>query len=676
MLKRTFNLKAVGFSFLIYLMLMPLFVFIWSSTAVPVDPVYQNSLYTPTQSEDQDLPSVVQITSQVPQLDGNLTSFEGEWDDAVAFSVDSVDSTSPADLLVKTTGEKLYISLSFRLDDSLYLSAVEENLTERDLAVVNHTSIAIAFNRNFASGTINEVTGTFVNTGSASPDDWIALDYLSVGAVDASNGGSDNSSTSVDTANNVEFSVSRDFDSVSSTWNLNWELSKDLRSGDIAGADINLIPGAVVPIGVHWLNVENGTFEIAENADWNSIQIDRGIYDRSINSAPEGKNILIVYSDADSEFDFLEESLRGYGFNVDSFIGTLSLNGSDYFDYDLTIGVGDESLLHNQSGANFFFDSFAAGKPVILALSPQDSDDFLNEKLNSSGIQQSSGQLVQGNLGAQTSSFTVDLTSNNFNLSNLDSESYLLGAQPSTVTVVNSGYFTVEGGYGEGVRSGQRSNLYSLYDIPEDLYVDANLDNIFSEGEELTSEGNRSIALGFEGQFGSRRILFSSADMFNNTYLSSTDNSFLLLNSIQWCLRTERAIGIQEFDLELGRHNVNENIPVSVKVLDNATQSSLSDVDVYINVLVLQKEVQRVKMELSSNNTYIANFSHDSIVAVNVRIEAYSPSYGYQISEQKEILVVGMRLTPTTLHWSFFILFIVSTLTILGAIFLLWRTTL
>ena len=676
MLKRTFNLKAVGFSFLIYLMLMPFFVFIGGSAAAPVDSVNPNSLYTPTQSEDQDLPSVVQITSQVPQLDGNLTSFEGEWDDAVAFSVDSVDSTSPADLLVKTTGEKLYVSLSFRLDDSLYLSAVDENGTELDLAVVNHTSIAIAFNRNFASGTINEVLDTFVDTGSDSPDDWIALDYLSVGAVDASNGGIDSSTTSVDAVNNVESSVSRTFDSVSSTWNLNWELSKDLRSGDNNGADINLIPGAVVPIGVHWFNVETSAFEITENADWNLIQIDRGIYNRPINSDPEGKNILVVYSDADSEFDFLEESLRGYGFNVDSFIGTGSLNASNYFDYDLTIGVGDESLLHNQTGANFFFDSFAAGKPVILALSPQDSDELPNEKLNASGIQLSSGQLVQGDLGAQTSIFTVDLTSNNPNISYLDSETYLLSTQPSTVTVANSGYFTVESGYGEGMRSGQRGNLYSLYDIPADLYVDANLDNMFSEGEALTSEGNRSIALGFEGQFGSRRILFSSADMFNNTYLSSTDNSFLLLNSIQWCLRTERAVGIQEFDLELGRHEINESIPVSVKVLDNATQSSLPDAEVYLSVLVLQKEVQRVKMELSSNNTYIANFSHDSIVAVNLRVEAYSPFYGYQISEQKEILVIGTRLNPTTLHWSFLILFIVSTLTILGAIFLLWRTTL
>lgn len=606
------------------------------------------------QTDNDDVADVTITPGNRPTVDGNLSTVEGEWDDAVSYSIPLGNTGINGTMLFKTNETMMYVAFHFKLHNSSYSPVNGTVPANETYNPANHTFFALAFDRNF-----DERKGGSV----CSPDDLVLFDYRYPSALDAYSTGTENKSLVFDDLDHVEDAVIRDYNITIGMYNITWEFSKPLDSGDDQGHDVNLASGMLIPFTLYWFEYDTACFTLSnDTVDWHILMFERGDHGLLELREPTDTSVLLLCGDtlgtARVNFSSIETFLTKYGFEVTTPNIYEPVTSGQLTDADIILVVGGSNAITDDQLAVSLFDELGGGKPIFLALDPQSTDSAVSKELDKMGITLNDSLLRQeipavngseGSFIVQGSQITEE--------SLLHNESVMIGATAEELLYTGS-YFDFNGTQGRSEEFlSQRTDFYAIFNGSYRLFVDAN-DNLTREDDERLS-GFPYLGFAIEGQRGGRLAAVASADMFNSSMLAEKDNAVFLLNTIQWLLGVSRATNITSFDAPSGSFETDEEIVLEAAV-DNCNGSVLEGLTVSAVLTITHDEYQVVRMITTDGMNFTVTVKLSKAAFTEIRIEASLRGFGFSQSEIKYVTVETPARELGELNWLMFLLLLIS----------------
>ncbi len=174
---------------------------------------------------------LVFLNSTSPIIDGNLTSFEGEWENATIYNTEFGSGNKA--LTIRVLANETHLFMGINYVSSIFIPVNETIPIDEDFNNETHTWYTIVFDRNYDGVAGSELT----------PDDAIVINYRVEGAQDAYINGTKLNSIAMDVdISGIENSYANVSEYEDDFYNhvVTIEVVKELESNDEIGNDIDL----------------------------------------------------------------------------------------------------------------------------------------------------------------------------------------------------------------------------------------------------------------------------------------------------------------------------------------------------------------------------------------------------------------------------------------------------
>ena len=627
--------------------------------------------FTSTDAKNNDyspnLPDkIVYLNSTEPVIDGDLESYEGEWENATSYSANFGNSHIPVSILVQANLTHLFMGFSYT--SSIYIPINTTIPTGDSYNNETHTWYTIIFDRNY--------DGFFGS--DLAPDDAVAINYRVEGAQDSYVNGTGEVNSFV-----TDLNVSGEENSSSALSEyeddfhdhvVSIELVKELKSGDTLGNDIQLNPSETMKFSLivfqNYTAIFNNTFLYDNNpTSWLSFTLEKQhTYFSHVEDFAEIDVLTYVtdsYKTAWKNMSSFSNFLSPYQLNVthitpsDDFVFTTQR----LTDLDLVILAGSLRSLEDEEIDALRFYASSGGSLMILGDAGKRAQR-VNELLAYFGLEIYNATLFSKEL-AINSSISVD-DSAFYDLDYLTSTTAFTDQAVDTIRYDGSAInFTLE--IGEGIIELQDGDLYPTIEILGDYFIDLDKDGLFDAANDLSINNSATLQAGVELQRGGRLIVTASSDLMNNSYFVSESNRHLLLRQVQWLLGFQNTISYDNYVIAQNEILIGEEINVNISITgDNGT--ILNNLRVYIAIQELKTDLNTT--DLSTNLTTIDNTNYNGSIIpfttrnkskfVDITIRMHQRGHGYNETALYQIHVAPIISKPLEPDIIALLLFIVS----------------
>ncbi len=610
---------------------------------------------------------LVFLNSTSPIIDGNLTSFEGEWENATIYNTEFGSGNKA--LTIRVLANETHLFMGINYVSSIFIPVNETIPIDEDFNNETHTWYTIVFDRNYDGVAGSELT----------PDDAIVINYRVEGAQDAYINGTKLNSIAMDVdISGIENSYANVSEYEDDFYNhvVTIEVVKELESNDEIGNDIDLHASESIFFAI--IVAENATAiynrtllgEIDAFTPWKKIQFvtlhDYFSYVEDVSDL----DVLIFISESEaSNYDNLSSIvvfLLNYGanvtFNFDHLDHDINYRSLSHLDLLILVGAHPNLSVDEIEAIALYI---ASGGSVYILADPVSKNGKLNQLLSKFGMEVYSSYLYSTDT-AINSSIKIDS-------SDIESLPYMMGTNIFTDQIVDEILYTgtainFTSTLGEGKFMSQEGDLYPIINLTGDYYIDVD-DNGEFNAEDI--ELNDTIVqAGLELQRGGRLIVTSSADLLNASYIAESDNKIFFLRQIQWLMKLQNAINFENYVVEEINIIEGEAISVSVEVRgDNETV--LTDLRAWVVVQELKSDKNNVTLTMHEDKiNFNGTITPEDIKAnfVDVSIRLHQRGYGYNETELVEVFLEAIIGRPISIEVTATIIFVISIgLAVLGA---------
>ncbi|MCK4972397.1 MAG: hypothetical protein KAS52_03695 [Candidatus Heimdallarchaeota archaeon] len=616
---------------------------------------------TASQLDQTTTENLVFLNSTSPIIDGNLESFEGEWENATVYNTEF--GLGNKALTIRVLANETHLFMGINYVSSIFIPVNTTIPIDEDFNNETHTWYAIVFDRNYDKIAGSELT----------PDDAIVINYREEGAQDAYINGTKLNSIVMDVdVTGIENSyayVNGTFLDDFGKHIVTIEVVKELESDDEIGNDIDLHASEFIDFEM--IVVENETAiynrtllgEREAFTGWKNIKLvtlhDYFSYVEDISDL----DVLLYFSESEaSSYDNISTSivvfLKNYGANVTFMFDNLE-NDVTYrslSQFNLLILVGSQpDLSADEVEAITLY--VASGGSVYILADHASKNGNLNQLLSNFGMEVYSSYLYSTNIAVNSS---IEI-----GVSEIESLPYMTGNNIFTDQIVEEILFTGTAinfttDIGEGKFLYQEGDLYPIINLTGDYYIDTDDNGEFSV--EDIALNNTIVQAGLELQRGGRLIVTSSADLLNGSYITERDNKIFFLRQIQWLMKLQNAINFENYVIEETSIIEGESISVSVAAHgDNET--ILTDLRAWVVVQELKSDRNNITLTMHEDNiNFNGTITPEDVKAnfVDVSIRLHLRGYGYNETELVEVFLEAIIGKPISIEVTATIIFVVS----------------
>lgn len=627
--------------------------------------------FTTTDAKNNDyspnLPDkIVYQNSTEPVIDGDLESYEGEWENATTYSADFGRNHISVSFRVQANLTHLFMGFSYT--SSIYIPINTTIPPGDSYNNETHTWYAILFDSNY---------DTFFGSDVA-PDDAIAINYREEGARDAYvNGTGDVNSFVTDLNVSGEentFSALTEYEDDFHDHVVSVEVVKELKSEDILGNDIQLNPSETMKLSLivfqNYTAIFNNTF-LYDNrpTSWLTFTLEKQhTYFSNIEDFAEMDVLAYVsdsYKTAWENMSSFTNFLSSYNMNVtrvgpdDEFIFTTAR----LVELDLVILAGSLRDLEDDEIDALRFHASSGGRLMILGDAGRGAQR-VNDLITYFGLEIYNATLFSKELAINSSIF-VD-SSAFYDLDYFSSSTAFTNQAVDMIRYDGSAInFTME--TGEGTIELQDGDLYPTIEILGDYFIDLDKDGMFDAANDLSINDSATLQAGVELQRGGRLIVTASSDLMNNSYFVSESNRYLLLRQVQWLLGFQNTISYDNYVIAQTEILIGEEINVNISITgDNGT--ILNNLRVYIAIQELKTDLNTTN--LATNLTTIDNTNYNGSIIpqttrnkskfVDITVRMHLRGHGYNETALFQIYVGPIISKPLEPDIIALLIFIVS----------------
>jgi hypothetical protein len=609
---------------------------------------------------------IVYQNSTEPVIDGDLESYEGEWENATTYNAEFGKNHLSVSVRVQANLTHLFVGFSYT--SSIYIPINTTIPVGDSYNNETHTWYTILFDSNYDSFFGSDVA----------PDDAIAINYREEGAQDAFVNGTgeiNSFATDLDVSGEENtFAALTEYEDDFHDHVVSVEMAKELKSEDTLGHDIQLNPSETMKFSIiafqNYTAIFNSTFLIDNNpTSWLAFTLEKQhTYFSHVEDFAE-MDVLVYVSDsyktAWENMSSFSNFLSYYDMNVtrvgpaDDFIfTTFRLR-----ELDLVILTGSLRALEDDEIDALRFYASSGGKLMILGDAERGAQR-VNELIANFGLEIYNATLFSKEL-AINSSIYVD-SSAFYDLDYLTSSTAFTDQSVDMVRYDGSAInFTME--IGEGKIELQDADLYPTIEILGDYFIDLDKDGMFDAANDLSINDSAVLQAGVELQRGGRLIVTASSDLMNNSYFVSESNKYLLLRQVQWLLGFQNTISYDNYVIAQTEILIGEEIIVNISVTgDNGT--ILNNLRVYMALQELKTDLNLT--DFNTNLTTIDNTNYyGSIIPqttrnkskfVDITIRMHLRGHGYNETALLQIYIGPIISKPLEPDILALILFIVS----------------
>ncbi len=621
-----------------------------------------------SQLDQTTVENLVFLNSTSPIIDGDLESFEGEWENATIYNTEF--GVGNKALTIRVLANETHLFMGINYVSSIFIPVNTTIPIDEDFNNETHTWYAVVFDRNY-----DKIAGS-----ETTPDDAIVINYRAEGAQDAFVNGTKLNSLGIDVnITGIENSYANvsEYEDDFHNHVVTIEVVKELESDDEIGNDIDL--HASESIDFLMIVAENATAtynrtlfgEIDAFTPWKNIQFvtlhDYFSYVKDVSDL----DVIIYVSETKASnlmnLTSIHWFLEQKGVNV-----TYIVDDEDYeityrrlSELDLFILIGPQPKLSNNEIDAISLYIASGGNAYIFA-DPSSSGGKLNQLLSNFGMEVYDSYLYSINTDVD-SSIVIDVAE-------IESLPYMTGTNIFTDQDVDEIQFTGTAinftkDIGEGKFLYQEGDLYPIINLTGDYYIDTD-DNGEFNTEDITLNYT-IVQAGLELQRGGRLIVTSSADFLNASYIAERDNKIFFLRQIQWLMKLQNAINFENYVVEKSNIIEGESISVSVAALgDNET--ILTELRAWVVVHELKLDRNNVTLTKHEDNiNFNGTITPEGVKAnfVDVSIRLHQRGYGYNETELVEVFLEAVIGNPIRIEVTATIIFVVTIgLAVLGAL--------
>ncbi|MCK5140669.1 MAG: hypothetical protein KAQ70_00600 [Candidatus Heimdallarchaeota archaeon] len=603
---------------------------------------------------------LILLNSTSPIIDGDLESFEGEWENATVYNTEF--GVGNKALTIRVLANETHFFMGINYVSSIFIPVNTTIPIDEDFNNETHTWYAIVLDRNY-----DGIAGS-----TLTPDDAIVINYREENAQDALINGTKINSIVMDVdVTGIENSYANvsEYEDDFHNHVVTIEVVKELESNDEIGNDIDLHSSE--SMFFEMIVAENATAiynrtllgEIEAFTGWKIIQFvtlhDYFSYVEDISDL----DVLLYFSESEaSSYDNISTSivvfLKNYGANVTFMFDNLE-NDVTYrslSQFNLLILVGSQpDLSADEVEAITLY--VASGGSVYILADHAGENAKLNQLLSNFGMEVYNSYLY--------STDTAVNSSIEIGVSEIESLPYMTGNNIFTDQIVEEILFTGTAinfttDIGEGKFLYQEGDLYPIINLTGDYYIDIDDNGEFST-DDMTLN-NTIVQAGLELQRGGRLIVTSSADILNTSYITERDNKIFFLRQIQWLMKLQNAINFDNYVVEETSIIEGESISVSISALgDNET--ILTDLRAWVVVQELKSDKNNVTLTMHEDYmNFNGTITPEEVKAnfVDVSIRMHLRGYGYNETELIEVFLEAIIGKPISIEVTATIIFVVS----------------
>lgn len=629
------------------------------------------ALTDPNTDHQLDLTSIedlVFLNSTSPIIDGDLESFEGEWENATVYNTEF--GTGNKALTIRVLANETHLFMGINYVSSIFIPVNTTIPVDADFNNETHTWYAIVFDRNY-----DKLAGS-----ALTPDDAIVINYREEGAQDAFINGTKLNSIVMDVnVTGIENSYANvsEYEDDFHNHVVTIEVVKELESDDVIGNDIDL--HAAEFMDFEMIVVENATAiynrtllnEKDAFTGWKLIKFVTLHNYFSYEEDIAALDVIVHISESEaSNYDNLSSVdyfLINYGVNVtfmfDSIDSDLTYRSLSQVDLLILIGAQSDLKVDEIDAIALYL---ASGGSVYILADPVSKNGKLNQLLSKFGMEVYNSYLYSTDT-AVNSSIEIDV-------SEIESLPYMTGTNIFTDQSVNEILYTgtainFTSDLGEGQFLYQEGDLYPIINLTGDYYIDSDNNGEFNT-EDITLN-DTIVQAGLELQRGGRLIVTASADLLNASYIAERDNKIFFLRQIQWLMKLQNAINFENYIVEEVDITEGESISVTVAALgDNDTV--LADLRAWVVVQELKSDRNNITLTKHEDNiNFNGTITPEGIKAnfVDISIRLHQRGYGYNETELVEVFLEAVIGRPISIEVTATIIFVISIgLAALGAI--------
>ena len=652
---RTPNIKKI---IMVSTIILGLFLASFSSISL-------NAMVPNREKSTQIIPNgdIVFLNNTPPVIDGDLESYEGEWENATVqtTTIGSVSIT----IRVQANSSHLFMGISYT--SNVYININTTIPVGETYNNETHTWLAVVFDKNFDQR---------IGYSNETADDGVVINYRQLGSQDIYfNGTTVYSMVADDNVTGVENSIGAlgeyidDFNKHVVTI----EMAKELNSKDEIGHDIELYEGE--PLKYLIILFQNNTaiynHSLLTNrlSPWKSFRLEPTYRYFSYEEDLTKKSVLTYVSDSErteAAYDNLttiDILLDSYGFNntLKYDTSTFTFTYNNIKSYDLIILVGDLKDLSESEIDAIRFYAASGGSLYILGKVLKD-DNPINKLIANFGLQIYNSTVFSEDLGINS---TINLDSADIIDIPYFKESTILTRQNvSSIFYQGSALnFTNNGTFGEMYIQFQEADLYATLNKTGEFYVDLDKDSNLNSSKDLLLNDSVVLQAGLELQRGGKVIVTATEEIFNSTNILKADNKYLLIRQIQWLFNFQNFLFYDNYIIEETKIDVGGTIQVQITVFgDNNTIIE----NLHVWVIILELKADRNQEDLVNTGDNM-NFNGSIIPAdtiktnyIDVTIRMHKRGYSYNETQLVEIFMQPEVGEPIKLDIISMILFVVS----------------
>ena len=611
---------------------------------------------SPTLQDD-----IVYYNSTPPVIDGNLESYEGEWENATILTAEF--SSKPVTIRVQANDTHLFMAFTYT---SKWYFPINTTIPVGDTYNnESHTWFTVVFDRNYDRLVGNEDYA----------DDAIAINYRMEGAQDAFITGRNNDSFVMDVnvtgIENTYAAVNVTLDDFNNNV-VTVELFKELNSDDVAGNDIDALPNDYLVFAIIVLENRTALYNydwlFGAITAWKTIKLEsQHTYFSYVADSEELEELeVIIYTSetANTEankFTSFYNLINFYGMNITSFgqsddyeIRTDRIEGTDLF-----ILIGGLTFLES-SEIEVIRSFVASGGSLLVIADASVAGSKMNNLISHFGIEFFTSTVFSKDLGIN-SSLVVETT-------DILDLPYMTDTTSFTYHTVTAGldYFgtaiNFTGDIGESVYQFQEGDLYSIFNKSGDYFIDSDNDGEFNATNDISLNDSVTLQAALELQRGGKVLAYASADMFNNSYIGSRSMQSLVLRQLQWLLNFQHLISFDNYNVVEESVIVGDEIHVNIEVTgDNDT--ALEGVSVWAVYQELKADQNSSMLtDMGDKINFNGSFVPEGISAkfIDVSIRMHLRGYGYNETGLFQVFVEPILSSSISLDVIALITFIIS----------------
>ena len=582
------------------------------------------------------LDDLVLLNSTSPIIDGDLDSFEGEWENATVYNTDF--GTGNKLVTIRVLANETHLFMGINYVSSIYVPINTTIPVGDEYNNETHTWYAIVFDRNYDK-TVGSTTA---------PDDAVVVNYRVEGAQDAFINGTKVNSLGIDVnVTGFENAIANvtEYEDDFHNHVVTLELAKEIKSGDELGYDIDLQSSESVDFLL--LVFENETaiynYTLLGQAitPWKNIEFVQLHEYFSYVDDFATMDVLIYASESDSSnfanLSSIHNFLSTYGMNVtiiaDDTDYELTYNRLSGLELFILLGPHD-SLLESEVEAVTLY--IASGGSALILADDVGINSRLNELLGNFDM-----QIYNADLYSKTplsASHIIDST-------DFAQLPYLVGNTAFTERLVDEIYYAgsalnFTGEIGESIYQYQEGDLYPIINMTGEFFIDRNGNGEFNEDDEISLTSAITQA-GLELQRGGRLIVSASSDLYNTSYIVKESNRFVFLRQLAWLLKFQNGINFDNFVVESSHVIEGEAINVNITI-NGDNETALTDVRAWIVVQELKSDRNNVTLtKLTNDFEFNGTITPEGVKAnfVDVSIRMHLRGYGYNETELIEVFL-------------------------------------